>query len=106
MISNKQHIHAGRKGRGYILIPTEHVCAHLQLLRNKSLVKEVNPNVKSENFAKDQSENITLTSIPQKTFTNTKITIKPNKNLKMGNIGSTVDPGINIFETSKDCLNG
>ena len=70
------------------------------------MVKEVNPNVKSENLAKGQSENITLTSIPQKTLTNTKITIKPNKNLKMGNIGSTMDSGINIFETSKDCLNG
>ena len=66
LIPNEQHIHAGPNGRRYILRPTEHVSAHLQLIRNKSLVKEVNTDVKSKNLAKDRSGNITLISSSQK----------------------------------------
>ena len=54
-IPNEQYIHAGRNDRHYILRPTEHVSAHLQLLRNKSLV---NNDIKSKNFTKDRSRNI------------------------------------------------
>ena len=75
-------IHASPNGRQHILRPAEHVSAHLQLLRNKSLVKEVNTDVKSKNFAKDRSGNITLRSSSQKTLNDTKITIKPIKNQK------------------------
>ena len=104
LIPNEQHIHVGPNGRRYILRPTEHVSAHLELLRNKSLVKEVNTDVKSKNLAKDRSENITLISSSQKTSNNTKITIKHNKKLKMANISGMMDPRINITEPSKDCL--
>ena len=60
--------------------------------------------VKSKNLAKDGSGNITLKDSSQKTSNNTKTTIKHNKILKMANIGSIMDPHINITEPSKDCL--
>ena len=58
--------------------------------------------VKSKNLAKDGSGNITLKDSSEKTSNNTKIIIKHNNKLKMANIGSIMDPHINITEPSKD----
>ena len=52
---------------------------------HKSLIKEVNTDVKSKNLTKQKSGNITLISNSQKTSNKTKITIKHNKKLKMAN---------------------